>query len=63
MFWLKACTTCNGDLYEGNDIYGTYVCCLQCARCLTAEEQAQLKLDTPKQGLLAGLAAGQRQAA
>ena len=47
MFWLKACPRCKGDLYEGSDIYGTYVCCLQCARCLTDVEKNQLILDTP----------------
>ena len=63
MFWFKACTTCKGDLYEGSDIYGTYVCCLQCARCLTAEEQGQLKRDTLTTGRLSDLAVGQRQVA
>ncbi len=54
MFWLKACPKCKGDLYDGSDIYGTYVCCLQCARCLTNIEEDQLKLHTPKQGSLSG---------
>ena len=39
MFWLKACPRCKGDLYESSDIYGSYVCCLQCARCLTDVER------------------------
>lgn len=63
MFWFKACTRCKGDLYEGSDIYGTYVCCLQCARCLTAEEEGQLKLDTPTQVRLSGRPVRQSQAA
>ena len=63
MFWIKACLKCKGDLYDGSDIYGTYVCCLQCARCLTVEEEGQLKLDTMTQGRLSGRAVGQRQAA
>ena len=52
MFWLKACPKCKGDLYEGSDIYGAYVCCLQCARCLTDVEQNQIKLHTPTKGRL-----------
>ena len=63
MFWLKACPKCKGDLYEGSDIFGTYVCCLQCARCLTDVELGQLKLDTPKQGRLSGRPVRHRQAA
>ena len=63
MFWFKACPRCKGDLYEGTDIYGTYVSCLQCARCLTAKEEGTLGLDAPKQGRLSGQAVGQRQAA
>ena len=63
MFWIKACTRCKGDLYEGTDIYGTYVCCLQCARCLTAEEEVQLKLHIPTQGRRSVEAVGQTQAA
>ena len=63
MFWLKACPRCEGDLYGSSDIYGTYVCCLQCARCLTEVEEDQLKLHTPAQGRLPGPPVGQRQAA
>ena len=63
MFWFKACPRCKGDLYEGSDIYGAYVCCLQCARCLTVEEEDQLKLNTPTQGRHSGRPARQRQAA
>jgi len=32
MLWLKGCPRCGGDLYRNRDIYGTYVCCLQCTR-------------------------------
>lgn len=63
MFWFKACPRCKGDLYEGTDIYGTYVSCLQCARCLTAEEEGNLKPYMLKQGRLSVRAVGQKQAA
>ena len=63
MFWIKACPRCKGDLYEGTDIYGTYVCCLQCARCLTVVEEDQLKLHAPAQGRLSGDPVRQNQAA
>ena len=63
MFWLKACPRCKGDLYEGTDIYGAYVCCLQCARCLTEVEEDQLKLRTLTQGHVSGRLVQPRQAA
>ncbi|MDA0264621.1 MAG: hypothetical protein O3A93_10795 [Chloroflexi bacterium] len=30
MMYLKECPKCQGDLYEGSDMYGQYVSCLQC---------------------------------
>lgn len=42
MFWIKACPKCVGDLYEGWDIYGGFVSCLNCGHCLTLEEEAVL---------------------
>ena len=27
---FKACPRCRGDLHREIDIYGSYVCCLQC---------------------------------
>ena len=42
MFWLKGCFRCKGDLYEGADIHGPYVACLQCGRNLTAEQEQSL---------------------
>jgi len=42
MFWLKRCLKCKGDLYEGADIHGPYVACLQCGRNLTAEQELSL---------------------
>ena len=62
MFWLKACSRCNGDLYTGRDIYGTYVCCLQCAHCLTDVEKNRLMLDIPTGSRLARGPAQRRQA-
>ena len=63
MFWLKACPRCKGDLYESSDIYGSYVCCLQCARCLTDVERDQLTLETPTGVRRSGRPKRQRQAA
>ena len=45
MFWLKACPRCHGDLYLEEDIFGSYVACLQCGRELNMAEQ--LRLDDP----------------
>ena len=63
MFWIKACPRCRGDLYEGRDIYGNYVSCLQCARCLTIEEESQLLSQTPAPDLLPAKTGPERQAA
>jgi hypothetical protein len=30
MLWLKACTRCHGDLEPQSDLYGSYLCCIQC---------------------------------
>lgn len=43
MFWFKSCSRCNGDLYEGNDVHGRYVACLQCGDYLTPTEEAVLR--------------------
>ena len=32
MMWLKGCNKCGGDLHAFQDIYGSYVSCLQCGR-------------------------------
>ena len=32
MFKLRGCPKCHGDLYVGEDIYGTYLSCVQCGR-------------------------------
>lgn len=42
MFWLKSCPRCRGDLYEGKDIYGQYVACLQCGHYLEEGEEPVL---------------------
>ena len=38
MFWLKGCERCGGDLYQGSDIYGPYIACLQCSKQLSDGE-------------------------
>lgn len=44
MFWLKNCPRCNtGDLWEGKDMYGSYVACLQCSYYLTEAEEVVLR--------------------
>ena len=43
MFWLKSCPHCRGDLYEGKDIYGRYVACLQCGHYLGEAEKPFLR--------------------
>ena len=42
MFWLKACRKCQGDLYKGEDPYGSFISCIQCSHYLTEEEESQL---------------------
>ena len=32
MFNLRGCPKCHGDLCLGQDIYGTYLSCIQCGR-------------------------------
>ncbi len=44
MIWLKSCPKCGGDLEEGKNHFGAYIECLQCARYLTAEEEAVLRV-------------------
>ena len=43
MFWLRACPKCHGDLYQGKDMYGKYVACMQCSHYLTAAEEDRIK--------------------
>ena len=38
MFWLKSCPRCQGDLYQGIDLYETYISCLQCAHYIDKED-------------------------
>lgn len=42
MFWLKACPRCHGDLYQEEDLFGSYVACLQCGRELNQFEESFL---------------------
>ena len=32
MLYIKSCMRCSGDLYLDQDIYGSYLRCLQCGR-------------------------------
>lgn len=43
MFWLKSCPRCRGDLYEGQDMYGRYMACLQCGHYLGEAEKPILR--------------------
>ena len=40
---LKSCPKCHGDLFVGQDFYGWYEQCLQCAHRSELKELAQLK--------------------
>ena len=42
MFWLNSCGKCCGDLYGGEDSYGSFISCLQCSSYLTDSEEAEL---------------------
>lgn len=35
MLWFKECPKCEGDLYMDRDMYGPFVCCVQCGYYLT----------------------------
>ena len=43
MFWLKCCPRCSGDLYEGRDIHGSFVACLQCSHYLAQVDEFILR--------------------
>ena len=49
MFWMKACRKCQGDLYQNEDPYGTYIACIQCSTYLTPDEEAQLLVSSTDQ--------------
>jgi predicted anti-sigma-YlaC factor YlaD len=53
MFWLKGCPRCGGDLYEGIDIYGRYIACLQCSREIPEEDAEALRETLRRRRLLA----------
>lgn len=58
MFWFQACPRCRGDLYQGRDIYGAYIACVQCGYVLSeVEEQALLRREerfvAPRESVLA----------
>lgn len=44
MVCLKCCPRCNtGALYEGRDVYGSYIACLQCGYYLSEAEEVALR--------------------
>ena len=46
MFCLKCCPRCEtGALYEGSDVYGSYIACRHCGYYLTEAEELALKYD------------------
>ena len=48
MYWLKACQKCGGDLYEGKDMYGPFVACLQCGRYSSEAKPARAEMPSPQ---------------
>lgn len=42
MYWLNSCRKCQGDLYQSEDSYGSFISCLQCSSYLTEGEEAEL---------------------
>lgn len=43
MYWLKGCPRCGGDVYEGRDIYDTYLKCIQCGHYASDDETEALR--------------------
>ena len=41
--YLKRCPKCSGDVYESQDIYGTFLMCAQCGYYLTPEQETHLR--------------------
>jgi len=41
MLWIKGCSRCRGDLFEGNDEFGPYVKCAQCGRHPTTNQESE----------------------
>ncbi len=41
MFIFKGCSRCRGDLYQGSDMYGDYIVCLQCGYYLPDGEMVR----------------------
>lgn len=61
MFWFKSCSRCNGDLYEGNDVHGRYVACLQCGDYLGPTDEAVLRYSAWPVGMGTPAGSPQRQ--
>ena len=58
MLWLKSCSRCRGDLFEGGDVYGAYVACAQCGKHLTDAEEGMLRRTGRITAVLSGQGAG-----
>ena len=43
MYFLKGCPRCGGDVYEGSDIYATYLACIQCGHYASDDETEALR--------------------
>ncbi|GBD11266.1 hypothetical protein HRbin23_00920 [bacterium HR23] len=43
MFWFQACPRCQGDLFRTQDLYGSYIACIQCGYILTEGEERALE--------------------
>ncbi len=47
MFKLRGCPKCHGDLFLGEDIYGTYLSCVQCGRYFSTDAPARVVRPAP----------------
>jgi hypothetical protein len=50
MYWLRSCPRCKGGLFREDDLYGSYVNCLQCGHHLSEAEEESLCYQTPGAG-------------
>jgi DNA-directed RNA polymerase subunit M/transcription elongation factor TFIIS len=50
MFWLKHCPRCAGDLYQEQDIDGSYIACLQCGYHSSATDETSPRM-LPRQDM------------
>lgn len=45
MLYLKSCPRCSGDIYEGFDMFGHFLACVQCGYELTDPQTTHLKIE------------------